>query len=139
MGKRNKALHCQPYVFGKQLHKIERLIGQTDYIVTDCPILLSVIYNSGYPKSFSNCVIEIFNSMKNINYLIDRGDTTYESIGRNENFAEAVQIDEEIKQMLIKNEIEYKTIIKDFKSINTICDDIIDGRSWSDWIFHRFM
>ena len=41
----SKALTCQPYVFGKQVYRIDRCADQVDVIVTDSPIVLSLLYN----------------------------------------------------------------------------------------------
>ena len=40
-----KTLDDQFYVFGKQFHKIWRLVEDNDVIITDSPIILSVFYN----------------------------------------------------------------------------------------------
>lgn len=41
---RFRTLECQPYVFGKQLYRIETLMDQVDVIITDSPVLLSAFY-----------------------------------------------------------------------------------------------
>lgn len=122
--KRNSALNCQPYIFGKQLHKIERLLNQTDIVVTDSPILLSVIYNKKYPESFTNSVVEIFNNMKNLNYFIDRGETEYDPIGRKESLKEAILIDDRTKDFLDKKNVLYKKIIKHYDNVEKVCNDV---------------
>ena len=40
-----EALSNQVYVFGKQFYRISRCANQVDVIITDSPLLLSVIYN----------------------------------------------------------------------------------------------
>ena len=39
------ALKNQAYIFGKQYYKIARCADQVDVVVTDSPVLLSLIYN----------------------------------------------------------------------------------------------
>jgi nicotinamide riboside kinase len=110
--KRNSALKCQPYIFGQQLHKIERIVGQTDIIVTDSPILLSTIYAQNYPKSFLHSVVDIFQTFNNLNYFIERGENNYDPVGRNESLEQAESIDEKIKVFLNSNNIPYFAVNK---------------------------
>jgi len=124
--KRKSALDCQPYIFGKQLHKIERLINQTDIIVTDSPILLSVVYNKKYPESFTNSVVEIFNNMNNLSYFIDRNENKYDSVGREQTIEEAVEIDNRIKNFLDYKNVKYQNIIKHYDNIDKVIKDIED-------------
>jgi nicotinamide riboside kinase len=125
--KRSSALKCQPYVFGKQLYKIEKLIDQTDVIITDSPLVLSVVYNPGYPNSFEKSVVEIFHSFNNMNLFIKRKDIDFESAGRNENLKQAVSIDEQIKRTLIENNITFELIDDMSLSIEYVCKKIIDS------------
>lgn len=110
--KRNSALKCQPFVFGQQLHKIEKIVGQADIIVTDSPLLLSTIYSQDYPESFLHSVVDIFKTFNNLNYFIERGENSYDPVGRNENLEQATTIDEKIKKFLNMNNIRYFTVNK---------------------------
>jgi len=110
--KRSSALKCQPFVFGQQLHKIEKIVGQADIIVTDSPILLSTIYSQNYPISFLHSVVDIFQTFNNLNYFIERGENNYDPVGRNESLEQAASIDEKIKVFLNANNIQYSTVNK---------------------------
>lgn len=123
---RYRTLKCQPYVFGKQLYKIEVLLDKVDIIITDSPLYLSLFYNQNtYPQSFNSCVIDIANQMNNINYYIDRGkDKNYNLYGRKESFEEAKRIDQEIKNFLETFNIPYKTVNKKFSATAEIMEDI---------------
>lgn len=100
-------LACQPYVFGKQLKNLSVLIDKVDVIITDSPILLSVIYTTDkWPKSFKQSVVEIFKNFDNINYKLTR-EKDYNPKGRNQSLEEAIEIDKEIFYMLSDYSIDY--------------------------------
>jgi ABC-type dipeptide/oligopeptide/nickel transport system ATPase component len=104
---RHGALAVQPYVFGKQLMKLERLMGQVDVIVTDSPILLSAVYASRkYPPEFTTTVVKIFSKMNNLNILLGRK-KEYNPGGRNQTEAEAKLIDKKIGRVLKKYNIPF--------------------------------
>lgn len=128
---RFRTLKCQPYVFGKQLYRLEILLDRVDTIITDSPLCLSLFYNQKkYPETFTASVIDITNTMNNINYLIDRGkDKNYSNCGRKESLEEAKYIDTQIKGFLDLYHIPYKIIPKKFSSTADIMEDINNYRS----------
>ena len=48
---RHQEMYNQVYIISKQFHKMYRLIGQVDYIITDSPLLLGLIYK---PDNYHN-------------------------------------------------------------------------------------
>ena len=50
-------LNDQIYIFGNQLHRINRLKDKVDVIITDSPLLLSIVYNCEENKIFNERVI----------------------------------------------------------------------------------
>lgn len=96
-----EALSNQLHVFAEQYHRMRRLEGKVDYIITDSPLLLSNIYMT--ESSFEHLeplVWEAWNSFENINILVKRGGP-YVNHGRIHTEEEALGIDEKIKQYLI--------------------------------------
>lgn len=108
----NKAVfENQAYIFGKQSFKISRCVNKVRVIVTDSPLLLSILYNNdkSLNENFTNCVLDVFNSYDNINYYIERT-KPYNSNGRLQTENESDQIGTEIKTMLNKFYIDYRMI-----------------------------
>lgn len=109
--KRNEALKCQPYIFGKQLFMLERLIEQVEYIITDSPILLSPIYDRSKNQLFKEFVVDYFKKMDNINIFLERNSNRlYNPKGRNQTEEESKQIDIQIKNFLLENNIHFRPI-----------------------------
>ena len=108
----------QLYILAKQNHKLKmlELSNQAQYAIVDSPLLLSSIYGGIYnsiTKKFNDYVIELFNSYDNINFFIERNETYFETNGRiQKNIQQAKDIDNLIKNFLIKNGIKF-SIIKD--------------------------
>lgn len=103
----HKTINNQPYIFGQQLHRLTRLIDKVEYIITDSPLLLSVLYcPDSVPSSFKMAVTDIFKQFTNYNYLIVRA-FKYVPTSRLHTEAQALSIDDDIKHMLKFNKIEY--------------------------------
>ncbi len=87
--KRFNTLKNQPYVLGKQLDKLLHLEGQVDLVITDSPIILSVVYaDIDWGDNFIHSVFDFFNRFDNVNFLINRV-KPYIKKGRNQTEDEA--------------------------------------------------
>ena len=105
----------QALVYEEQKRRIDRLLGKVDVIVTDSPIILSAIYikpELNEPeeyKKFQQKLVREFKKYDNFNFFINRDKKNYQQAGRIHNLEEAIQIDEDIKRFLDKNNIYYGT------------------------------
>lgn len=120
----NKVLDDQVYVFGKQLHRVFRLKDKVDVVITDSPILLSVIYDKTKNKYFKDLVIDQFNNFENRNYFIRRN-TVYNPKGRLQTEDEAKKIDAILIDLLEDCKINYKTVDKE-NAVNGIFNEIME-------------
>ena len=119
-----KTLDDQIYVFGKQLHKIWRLNDKVDVIITDSPLLFSIIYDKENNIDLKNLVISTFNRFNNFNCLIQR-QTEYQQEGRYQNEDEAKLLDEDIIKLLEDNNIMYECYNDINTNVEKIYNDII--------------
>ena len=103
------ALNCQPYVFGKQVYRLDRCADQVDVIVTDSPIFLSTIYNGdvNIEPEFTQTVMKKFKEFNNINIFLTRL-KKYNPAGRSQTESEAKEIDMEVLKSLEKLKIPYQ-------------------------------
>jgi tRNA uridine 5-carbamoylmethylation protein Kti12 len=122
---RSKTLENQQYIFGKQYHKIWRLLNKVEVIITDSPLMLSVIYASNScVKSFTENVVDTTNTLDNLNIILYRKNK-YKKIGRYQTEQEAKIIDDKIKQSLILYDMRFEELRGDIGGINALTDMII--------------
>lgn len=121
-----KALRCQPYVFGKQVYRIDRCIDDVDVIVTDSPLLLSVLYNTdeAIKPHFTNMVFSKYAEYDNLNYILHRK-KAYNPKGRNQTEDEAKILDCCIFTLLDANHISYKSAPGDITGAEEIVKDVL--------------
>ena len=103
-----QALADQEGIFAEQTHRIDRLIGKVDVIVTDSPVLFSEIYGRDNSMEFRQRIWDAHNSYENFNLFIKRGNY-FEQQGRIHNLEESVAIDRQIKDLLERNNVYYGT------------------------------
>ena len=106
--KRNETFKDELYIFAKQNHRLFRVNGKVDIIVTDRPLLLTNAYNQNDKELCSLC-LKTFNQYNNLNFLLKR-ETVYQENGRNQSEEEAMQIDKITQDLLESNEINYYTV-----------------------------
>ncbi len=98
-------LDNQIYVFGKQLHRIKRILGKVDVIVTDAPLLHSIHYDTSKSATFKELVLEEHNKLNNLNVWLERKHP-YNPNGRFQDESGAREISNSIEKILSKNNID---------------------------------
>jgi len=120
-------LNClkdQLFVSATQNHRLFRLIDEVDWVVTDSPLLLSLLYKkSNYYDKFDEFMLSVFNSYNNFNFFINRT-KDYVQSGRTQTLHEAQQLDSKIKLLLKNLKIPY-TSINGNKSASKVAFEII--------------
>lgn len=97
---REGPLRCQPYVFGQQLWRIERLRGRgVSVVVTDSPVLLSAVYAPpDTPPSLVEAIKHYHRSADALNVFIRRA-KPYNPVGRFQTADQASELDGRILEV----------------------------------------
>jgi len=119
-------LQDQIYVFSKQLHGINILMNKVEVIVTDSPILLSIVYGRkrNMSKNFENLVLEEWNKLDTINYYIERK-KRYNPNGRSQNEEEARMLDEDIVSILNELKVVHQKVEGKEDTVDSIVDEVL--------------
>lgn len=102
----------QIYVFGKQLHSINRLDGKVDVVICDSPLINSLVYDQTKNEKFAALVLDQFERFDNLNFFIKRS-TSYVVKGRVQTEDEAKKIDQQFLKVLQENKIPFEEVDKD--------------------------
>lgn len=111
-------------ILKEQTRRMDRLYDQVDFIVTDSPVMLNIIYNKQLTPEYESLVNELQGEYINYSFFMERDASNFEKEGRIHNLTESIEKDNEIKDMLQKNEIKYKTY--NHENVNEIVNDAID-------------
>ena len=101
-------LKNQVYIFGKQHHRVWRLNGKVDAIITDSPFLLSLVYSPNYSELFHRFVVEEHRKLNTLNIFLER-DHAFETEGRYHNEQQSIAIDEQVKKIFLDYDVPYVT------------------------------
>lgn len=96
----------QFYITAKQNHRLERLRGKVDYVITDSPILQGLVYTEKYYPSFHKFVREVYDSYENINFFVTRT-KEFKQVGRKQTEYQAKGIDGKIMAFLNENDLPF--------------------------------
>ena len=99
-------LEHQKALYEKQNHRVQRLIGKVDVVVTDSPIILNLIYLKEKNQDFEREILSQFKSQKNFTLFVQRG-LNFEKEGRIHSQEQSSQIDRDILHLLDENNIYY--------------------------------
>jgi nicotinamide riboside kinase len=115
----------QLYILAQQNRRLRRLEKHVDYVITDSPLLLSIIYASTYPSSLHQLVMDLYWQYDNKLFYLKRN-KPYEKYGRTQTLEEAVDLDKSIKKMLKKRKIPYEEILGDKDAPVEIFDKLFE-------------
>ena len=122
---RYKTLENQYYIWAKQYHRMWRLRDNVDVIITDSPLILSLMYGE-ICDTHRQTVLDTFrNTFENMNYILERV-KEYNPKGRNQTEEEAREIDGGVRYMLDMENVPYKAVTGDYSGINNITSSILD-------------
>lgn len=108
-------LNDQIYIFGKQQHRMKILVEQVDVIITDSPVLLSIIYDKSENPNFKN-LVDVHNEFENINVFLVR-EKPYNPKGRVQSEEKAKILDNKVKDLLDELKINYFIVKSNRNSI----------------------
>ena len=114
------------YIFGKQAQRQQIPHGKTDVIITDSPLLLSIVYGKASNKHLEIYIISEFHRYDNLNFFIER-DKLYNPKGRQQTEEEAKEIDSKVLYVLESNGISYEMIKGDHNTANIISHKVLDS------------
>ncbi len=104
-----KKLENQIYIFGKQHARVHRLLGKVDVVITDSPLLNSIVYDKTDNIALKKLVISEFWKLNTLNFYINRK-LDYEENGRVQTLKEAIEVDNAYLKLIKDNDIEYSII-----------------------------
>jgi len=106
-----KSVESQIYIFANQQFQLFSLKNEVDVIVTDSPIIFSIVYDKSKCPMLRALILKEFNKYNNLNYLVLRDESVpYEVEGRYQDAESAKKIDSQVVNLLTVEGIEYKTV-----------------------------
>ncbi len=100
----------QLFIFARQLYELRCILGKVDVVVTDAPLLTSLVYQVTTSTAFETFVREVIDQHDNLNIFLQR-EKAYSKVGRSQNLAGAKVLDEKIWNLLGGFDIPFTKLI----------------------------
>lgn len=105
-----KALENQIYIFGKQQRRIQVLLDKVDVIITDSPLIMGLSYIKEEIQPLKDLIAYEFKKLNNHNFFVKRN-KKYNPAGRMQTLAEAIEKDNEIREVLNGHGINFEEVV----------------------------
>lgn len=122
---RYKTLANQKYIWGKQYNKMYQVMDKVDVIITDGPLMLSVLYDTTNDAYFHTVVHNSYLEFNNVDYFIKRV-KEYNPVGRYQTEDEAKALDVKTLELLSNYHMTYTEVIGGWEGANHIAGDILN-------------
>lgn len=122
-----KVFQAQEYIFGKQHFRIRRCAQDVDVIITDCPLLLGLIYmpeNFEIP-SLKLAIREAYDIYDNLNVFLSRT-KEYNPKGRFQTEDKAKELDVQIEDMINDQKLIYSKLLCSRNNVEEIIELMTD-------------
>lgn len=119
-----KKIENQIYIFGKQHSRLFRLKNKVRVIITDSPLLNSVIYYTGNNPHFIPLIIHEYKELNNLTLYLERS-FEYVENGRMQTLDDAKIIDMKYKDLLNEYQIPYMSVLAPY-NIDEIVEKVIN-------------
>lgn len=121
----NHVLNNQVYIFGKQHNRIWRLYGKVQIIITDAPLINSIVYGET-SEEFKTFVLSEIKKFDHINIFLDRA-FKYETEGRYQSEEQAKELSDKIMRCLSLDDEWFKYYMNDGTAFDNIYNLIIES------------
>lgn len=125
---RTETMKDELYIFAKQAHRFFRVNGQVDVIVTDRPIILTVLYNNLYgdkSSALDAIVKETFEKYNNLNFFLNRV-KEYNPNGRTQTEEESNEIADGLYEIMKDYGYDFIEYAADEEVADKIISDILN-------------
>jgi len=116
-----QVLGNQLYVFGKQFHRVWRLLRKVDIVITDSPLLNSILYYEDKNPFFPEMVVFEHSRLNNLDVLLGRV-KEYNPAGRLQTKEKARALDGKIKGILDQYSPVYANLSADAGAVDVIVE-----------------
>jgi ABC-type dipeptide/oligopeptide/nickel transport system ATPase component len=130
--KTENLLKNQLFVFGQQHNRIYHLLDKVDVVITDSPLLLSIIYDSKRNLNLKSLVLDEFHKYNNMNYLLTRK-KKYNPSGRLQTEEEAKEIDDKLRNLIKMYAIPCKEIAGVPENAQLIGKDVLKALTFKKY------
>lgn len=129
---RKETFQDELYLFAKQNHRLQRVNGKVDVVITDHPLEMGSVYNKYYKpikdeqwnRIFEEFIWATANLYNNFNVLLNRV-KPYNPNGRNETEEQARNFDLLFMEYLNDNEIDFVSVDADEHAAEVIGEKIL--------------
>jgi nicotinamide riboside kinase len=118
-----KVFEAQEYIFGKQHFRYRRCAEEVDLIISDCPLMLGMIYTPDtFPMpSLKKVIREAYDMYDNLNVFLVRN-KPYNPKGRLQTEDKAKDLDIEVRKLLDAQKVPYYVVQSGRESVTEIVD-----------------
>ena len=130
---RHEGLKNQYQLAQRQFDMINTLDGQVKFLVNECALPQLLYYNENYENNVCDVektrkqILAWYHQHQNINIVVKRSDKKYVHTGRFQTEEEADEIDRKVRELLVREGIQYTEVEPNVQAIHNFATQIIEG------------